>query len=73
MTEAYLRQETPWLFLEVQDHGLLLYDSEGFLAWKLEGVRQRIQELGSRKVMMPDGSWYWDVKPDWKAREAFEL
>lgn len=73
MTESYLRQETPWLFLEVQDHGLVLHDPQGFLVWKLERVRQRMKELGSKKVMMPDGSWYWDVKPDWKPREEFEL
>lgn len=71
--EDYLRRETPWLFLEIQDHGIILYDREGFLAWKLEQVRQRMRELGTKKVMMPDGSWYWDVKPDWKPGEVFEL
>nr|HID15045.1 nucleotidyltransferase domain-containing protein [Anaerolineae bacterium] len=71
--EDYLRRETPWLFLEIQDHGIILYDREGFLAWKLEQVRQRMRELGSKKVMMPDGSWYWDLKPDWKPGEVFEL
>ncbi len=71
--EDYLRRETPWLFLEIQDHGIILYDREGFLAWKLEQVRRRMRELGSKKVMMPDGSWYWDVKPDWKPGEVFEL
>ncbi len=73
MTETYLRQETPWVFLEVEADGLVLYDPYGVLAWKLEQVRRRMQELGSKKVMMPDGSWYWDVKPDWERREVFEL
>lgn len=73
VTEDYLRRNTPWLFLEIQDHGLVLYDPEGFLAWKIERVRERMRELGTRKVMLPDGSWYWDVKPDWKPGEVFEL
>ena len=71
--EDYLRRETPWLFLEIQDHGIILYDREGFLAWKLDQVRQRMRELGSEKVMMPDGTWYWDLKPDLKPGEVFEL
>jgi len=73
VTEEYLRQSTPWLFLEIQDHGLILYDPEGFLAWKIERVRERMRELGTKKVMLPDGSWYWDVKPNWKPGEVFEL
>ena len=65
--------ETPWLLLEVQDHGLILYDPQGVLARKLDAVRQRMRELGTKKVMMDDGSWYWDIKPDWKPGEVFEL
>ena len=63
----------PWLLLEVQDHGLILYDPQGVLANKLDAVRQRMRELGTKKVMMDDGSWYWDIKPDWKPGEVFEL
>lgn len=73
VTQAFLAAETPWLLLEVQDHGLILYDPQGVLARKLEAVRQRMRELGTKKVMMPDGSWYWDIKPDWKPGEVFEL
>ncbi len=73
VTQAFLAAETPWLLLEVQDHGIILYDPQGVLADKLEAVRQRMRELGTKKVMMPDGSWYWDIKPDWKPGEVFEL
>ncbi len=73
VTQEFLTVETPWLLLEVQDHGLILYDPQGVLARKLEAVRRRMRELGTKKVMMPDGSWYWDIKPDWKPGEIFEL
>lgn len=73
VTQEFLTGETPWLLLEVQDHGLILYDPQGVLARKLEAVRQRMRELGTKKVMMPDGSWYWDIKPDWRPGEVFEL
>ncbi len=62
-----------WLLLEVQDHGIIPYDPQGVLANKLEAVRQRMRELGTKKVMMDDGCWYWDIKPDWKSGEVFEL
>jgi len=29
--------------------------------------------LGSRKVILGNGSWYWDLKPDWKPGEVIEL
>lgn len=73
MTEDYLREQTPWLFLEVQDHGVILFDVADVFAEKLDAVRRRMRELGSKKVILSDGSWYWDVKPDWKPREVFEL
>lgn len=73
VTQTFLAAETPWLLLEVQDHGIILYDPQEVLADKLEAVRQRMKELGTKKVMMPDGSWYWDIKPDWKPGEVFEL
>ena len=73
VTQAFLAVETPWPLLEVQEHGLILYAPQDMLAHKLEAVRQRMRELCTKKVMMPDGSWYWDIKPDWKPGEGFEL
>ena len=73
VSDEYLRQNTPWLVLEIQDQGLVLHELEGFLAWKIKRVHERMHELGTRKVMLPEGSWYWDVKPDWKLGEVFEL
>jgi hypothetical protein len=29
--------------------------------------------LGSRRVFIADGSWYWDLKPDFRFGEAVEL
>jgi hypothetical protein len=30
-------------------------------------------ELGSRRVELADGSWYWDLKPDWRPGEVVDL
>ncbi len=65
--------DTPWLLLDVQDHGIILYDPQAILQRKFESLRRRLAELGSRKVVLEDGSWYWHLKPDWKPGEVIEL
>ncbi len=35
--------------------------------------RNRLQELGAKKVSLPDGSYYWDLKPNWKPKEVIEI
>lgn len=68
-----LASETPWILLDVADHGIILYDPVAVLEQKLASLRRRLQELGSRKVTLPDGTWYWLLKPDLKPGEVFEL
>lgn len=65
--------ETPWILLDVADHGIILFDPSAVLQLKLAALRARLRELGSRKVEMPDGSWYWELKPDLRPGEMFEL
>jgi predicted nucleotidyltransferase len=63
----------PWILLDIADHGVILYDSEGVLGRELVAVRRRLRELGSKRIERPDGSWYWDLKPDWRPGETVEL
>jgi len=65
--------DTPWLLLEVLDHGIILYDPWQILQQKLGCLQERLKELGTRKVVLEDGTWYWDLKPDWKPGEVIEL
>ena len=51
---------------------MILHDPEGLLDKDLEAVR-RLRELGSRRIERADGSWYWDLKPDWRPGEIIEL
>jgi predicted nucleotidyltransferase len=62
----------PLIFLDVLDHGILLYDT-GVLRDRLDRLRDRLRELGAKKVLHEDGSWHWDLKPDWKPGEVIEL
>ena len=52
---------------------VLLFDQEGFFAAKLDQVRQRMEELGTRREYFEDGCWYWILKADMKPGEEIEL
>ena len=65
--------DTPWLMLDMTHHGILLFDPRGVLGRKLERLRARLEELGSRRIELDDGSWYWDLKPDLRPGEVVTL
>jgi len=64
--------ESPHILLDLLDEGIILYDA-GLLKERLEALRRRLSELGSKKVVLEGGKWYWDLKPDWKPGEVIEL
>lgn len=63
----------PWILLDIADHGVVLFDPEGILSRELDAVRRRLKELGGQRIERPDGSWYWDLKPDWGPGEIVPL
>ncbi len=65
--------DTPWLLLDIAHHGIVLFDPRDVLARKLAHVRKRLAELGSRRIELGDGSWYWDLKPDLRPGEIVTL
>jgi hypothetical protein len=64
--------EHPLILLDVLDHGIIIYDT-GVLKRRLDALKKRLEELGSKKILLEDGSWYWDLKPDWKPGEVIKL
>jgi len=63
----------PPIFLDMVEEATILYDPTGQLQKELEIIRDRLSLLGSRKSYLPDGSWYWVLKPDLKPGEVIEL
>lgn len=61
------------LYLDIIEDGILILDRERFFETVLAGMRARMRELGSRRVPLPDGSWYWDLKPDFRFGEVVEI
>jgi len=64
--------DTKPVFLDMVDDAVLMYD-DGTFDKKLKELRKRMEELGSQKVYLGDGTWYWKLKPDLKFGEIFEI
>jgi hypothetical protein len=60
------------LFLDFLDDAKVLVDRDGFFQGVLAKLRGRLDELGARRVWI-GSAWYWDLKPDFKPGEVFEL
>ncbi len=65
--------DTPWLLLDVSHHGIILFDPSEVLSRKLAALRERLGELGSQRIELPNGDWYWDIKPDMRPGEIVHL
>jgi predicted nucleotidyltransferase len=71
-TPQEARYHSP-LYLDIVEDGILLVDRGGFFQAVLDAMRVRMRELGSRRVFLEDGSWYWDLKPDFRFGEVVEI
>lgn len=60
------------LFLDMTFDALILYDKNDFFKCFLESFRERLDGLGSKRIMQGD-RWYWDLKPDYRKGEIFEI
>ena len=65
-------QHTKLIFLDFVEDGVVLLD-DGTMRAKLDQLRARMKTLGSRKVNLEDGTYYWLLKPDVKFGEVIEL
>ncbi len=60
------------LFLDMAEDARILVDRNGFFAAVLKRLRGRLEQLGARRIWVGN-AWYWDLKPDYKPGECFEL
>ncbi len=60
------------LFLDMVEDARVLYDRDGFFTQQLARLRQRLAKLGAKRVWKGN-AWYWDLKPDYRPGEVFEL
>ena len=59
-------------YIDLVEDARLLCDRGDFLKGFLERLRRRLEQLGARRIRRGN-AWYWDLKPDFKPGEVFEL
>jgi predicted nucleotidyltransferase len=59
------------LLLDLVEDARILFDT-GCLANRLARLGRRLEELGARRIWRGN-AWYWDLKPDYRPGEVFEL
>ena len=60
------------LYLDMIDDGRILHDSTGFWRTYIEALKRKLHTLGAKKIVQGE-RWYWDLKPDYRPGEIFEL
>ncbi len=66
-------KETYPFYLDMVENSVIVFDRDDFMKKKLENLKKRMEELGTRKVFLSDGKWYWQLKPGAKPGEEIEL
>ena len=66
-------KRNPPILLDIISDGIILHDKDGFMKDHLEELEKKLRSLGARRVRLPSGSWYWDLKPDYKFGEVVEI
>ncbi len=61
------------IFLDMLDASMILYDKGDFFKNRLKDMEKRLLQLGSKKVILEDKTWYWNLKPDSTPGEVIEL
>lgn len=70
-TPSEAEQGSP-LFLDMLEDAKVLYDRNGYLAGVFDRLRERLARLGARRIWRGN-AWYWDLKPDYRPGEVFEI
>jgi len=70
MGEARVRSP---LYLDIVEEGILILDRGRFFEGVLSEMRERMRALGSRRIFLEDGTWYWNLKPDFRFGEVVEI
>lgn len=65
-------RQTSRLYLDMTVEEAILFDREGFFAGVLARLRERLATLGAVRRQF-GRKWYWDLKPDYRYGEIFEI
>jgi predicted nucleotidyltransferase len=60
------------LFFDMVEDASILYDQNGFFSKILDRLRNRLKELGAKRVWTGN-VWHWVLKPDYRPGDVIEL
>ncbi|HAZ31820.1 MAG TPA: hypothetical protein DCY61_03865 [Dehalococcoidia bacterium] len=60
------------LYLDMVEDAIIAYDTDDFFKNILENVRNKLKELGSKRISMGK-KWYWILKPDYRFGEVIRI
>jgi hypothetical protein len=60
------------LLLDMVEDARILYDRDAFFAGTIARLRERLARLGARRIWRGN-AWLWDLKPDYRPGDVFEL
>lgn len=66
-------KRNPLILLDIIEDGIFLYDRDNILKTYLSLLKNKLKELGAKRVWIDENTWYWDLKPDWKLGEKVEI
>ena len=61
------------LYLDMIHDSLLLYDPHDFFRGVIGKMAERLEQLGSKRIHLPDGRWYWVLKEKVERGEVIEI
>lgn len=67
-----LRNHPP-LMLDMTEDSVILFDRDDIFLKEIENIKERMRVLGSKRVFLENGSWYWILKPDIKWGEIVKI
>lgn len=71
-TEERFKRHPP-LILDMVFDSIILHDKEETFKREIEIVKRRLEELGSKRIFLENGKWFWILKPDIKWGEVIEI
>lgn len=66
-------EQSRYLYLDMVDQAVFVHDHGDFMRRRLERLRERLRELGSRRARLADGSYLWILKPDFRLGDTVEF
>ncbi len=61
------------IYLDMLHRSIIVYDKDSFLGGILERLAERLGKIGAERVILPNGRWFWRLKPEAKMGEVIEI